>query len=328
LAIGGILIAGRIPLRADAPTQVNFQARLTQANGQPILDGPVALVTFRLFSDPALVQSAFLWGEAHANVIASRGIISVRLGNGSMTVNADGSTSPASNPLNPALFSDGIKYMQVQVNSDPPLKPAIAMVSVPYALSASSLNGQTPDQLVPIGTIVEWYRADFATHPPANWAICDGHVVNDSASPFNGKAVPNLVNKFSRAVDSSVLTGSTYGSGNGSASYPVGGSDSQSLPLGHTHGFANHTHTVPPHAHTYSGNTSYPVGFQVMNLPEGISLYIAGPYDHYHSYSGTTDNSPTLTTSGATGSTDSALGSVGVTTVPAYVGLLKIIRIK
>ena len=53
---------------------------------------------------------------------------------------------------------------------------------------------------VPIGTIVDWYRFDSATPLPDGYVICDGSKVTDKQSPYFGKSVPNLTNKFVMGV--------------------------------------------------------------------------------------------------------------------------------
>ena len=48
--------------------------------------------------------------------------------------------------------------------------------------------------LPPVGSIVAWHGSLFTTLPtlPSGWALCDGGVINDSASPLNGKTRPLL----------------------------------------------------------------------------------------------------------------------------------------
>ena len=46
---------------------------------------------------------------------------------------------------------------------------------------------------VPIGTIVAWHKSATGTPAlPDGWVECNGQVLNDAASPYNGQAIPNL----------------------------------------------------------------------------------------------------------------------------------------
>lgn len=333
---GTFLLLSRVPLRAEAPREVNFQARLTDTTGKPLPDGVVDKITFRIFADEALTQ--FLWGEQHSSVPVSRGIVSVRLGRGSARVNADGSTAQGANPLDLTTFNGSTRYVQVQVGAQPPLSPPIALVSVPYAISAGSLNGKTEDQIsAPVGAIVDWYRPDFTTQPPSSWRVCDGSTVNDVDSPFNGKAVPNLVNMFTRGLGPDALSGTSYGGG----AYPRGGNDQASLNLSHTHGLANHTHkieAVPDHVHPANlGDANGHVTSAPVQTHSSPSFYVVlenGPGPNCsHSFPVNVAPAGGHDHGGMTGpssaATDPALvNSIPVATVPAYVGLVKIIRIK
>ena len=49
------------------------------------------------------------------------------------------------------------------------------------------------DAAAPIGSLKEWLK-NFPNTPPlsANWAECNGQVLNDPQSPYNGIALPDL----------------------------------------------------------------------------------------------------------------------------------------
>jgi len=329
LAIVGVVGASRA-LRADAPGQISFQARLTNATGTPLPDGTVPTVAFQIFSDQSAAAASFLWGEAQTNVPISRGIISVRLGNGSQAIDANFNvTAQGPNPIPAGIFDGYVKYVQIRVNTDPPLSPLVPLVSVPYALSAGSLNGLTSGQMVPVGTIVDWFPPTPGASPPTGWMVCDGSTVSDSASPYNGKAVPDLRQKVTRGINPALA--STLGPG----SLPdIGGQNATPLNLAHSHNVAAHNHSLPDHTHTYSGVTGPPtVVMPVFN--SGIVFDLTGDENHAHDYSGTTATETYVAGStgpntgmGGGGPTDTQLGTYNISTVPAYVGLLKIIRIK
>jgi hypothetical protein len=66
---------------------------------------------------------------------------------------------------------------------------------------------------VPVGAVIAWYPPDQAELPP-NFALCDGTVVDDEDSPFNGQPTPDLRLRFILgAVDEggSAPVGSQFG---------------------------------------------------------------------------------------------------------------------
>ncbi len=77
------------------------------------------------------------------------------------------------------------------------------------------------DGLVPIGTIIDWWRDENAPSPPPEpkgYQICDGSQIVDPESPLKGQRVPNLTNRFIRGVTQASQIGQT------------GGSDTSALP--------------------------------------------------------------------------------------------------
>ncbi len=57
----------------------------------------------------------------------------------------------------------------------------------------SQENQSLHQSLAPIGAIVAWHKS-FANTPPLpnGWVECNGQVLNDSNSPYNGQVLPNL----------------------------------------------------------------------------------------------------------------------------------------
>jgi len=47
--------------------------------------------------------------------------------------------------------------------------------------------------LIPVGTIMAWHK-DFPNTPPlpASWVECNGQVLSDTLSPYDGQTIPNL----------------------------------------------------------------------------------------------------------------------------------------
>ncbi|HNR87505.1 MAG TPA: hypothetical protein PKM65_04125 [Spirochaetota bacterium] len=54
---------------------------------------------------------------------------------------------------------------------------------------------QYVNTLVPVGTIVAWHKSKTGTPAiPNGWVECNGQVINDAASPYNGTNAPDLNN--------------------------------------------------------------------------------------------------------------------------------------
>ena len=86
-----------------------------------------------------------------------------------------------------------------------PTQSDMAAAEQAAAGGSSSLNG------VPIGVILPYVGS--LEDLPSGWAPCDGRVVYDPGSPFNGKALPNLMdNRFPMGVASAEELNSTGGS--------------------------------------------------------------------------------------------------------------------
>lgn len=155
---------------------------------------------------------------------------------------------------------------------------------------------------VPIGAVLDWYRFDENVPVPEGFAIADGSVITDPESPFTGRNTPNLIDRFVRGVSSVDTIGTT------------GGADAANV---------DHTHPIP---HTHSGNTGTPhigggnppAGFWRILMNPIPPWLLAANENHYHPF---TTGGPSNAVSGS-----SSLASIA--TVPAYVGLLKIVRIK
>jgi hypothetical protein len=95
---------------------------------------------------------------------------------------------------------------------------------------------------VPIGAVLDWYRPDTTTLVPAGFQICDGSVIADVRSPWNGKNVPNLSQKFVRGEVQYTNIGTT------------GGSDSHThtTPIDHEHPAKTSGSGGASHSHNYS----------------------------------------------------------------------------
>jgi hypothetical protein len=159
----------------------------------------------------------------------------------------------------------------------------------------------------PVGAIKSWIRPDNTTPLPFGWLICDGSVVVDSESPFNGKTLPDKRGRFPRGhatLDNSNFASDTlYYTG---GTVPTGGADSKSL---------SHAHTTSSHDHSYGVSTSS--SSSIGGVAGGPTATLANGV-HNHSFSGTT-NSSGITTNASLGATENR---------PAYVETVTIIKVK
>jgi len=81
-------------------------------------------------------------------------------------------------------------------------------------LYAAELNETLEDTMPPIGSIIAWNKNYSGSVPSINsgWLECDGSVISDADSPFNGDTMPDLnSNKY-------FLSGSVGSGGTGGAS--------------------------------------------------------------------------------------------------------------
>jgi hypothetical protein len=104
---------------ADVPPMVNYQGKLTTAAGGCLHD--TLEMIFTIYSDSLGISSE--WTETQTEVVVKAGVFSVLLGS------VD--SIPAS------VFDGGVKYLGVQVESDPEMRPLKPMASVAYAYRAA-----------------------------------------------------------------------------------------------------------------------------------------------------------------------------------------------
>jgi len=187
-----------------------YQGRLTDALGNPINNTGQGLeMTFALYTQAT--GGTPVWSERHTSVPVSDGLFNVYLGSISS--------------LDPALFDNDL-WMGVKIGNDLEMTPRER--AMPYAVGMQSSG-------VPVGTVVSWWRPDAGTPLPSDdWAIADGSVVSDPASPLYGKTLPNLTDRFVMGVVMANI-GQTGGS--------------NTLNLSHQHVVDSHTHILPDHSH-------------------------------------------------------------------------------
>ena len=105
-------------LISQIPQLMNYQGRLTDANGAP-LDTTVSL-TFNLYQDQGGTTS--LWSETQSSVTVINGLFSVLLG--------------SVNPIPTSVFDGSVRYLGMQMGSGPSTSLPMPIVSAAYAMKA------------------------------------------------------------------------------------------------------------------------------------------------------------------------------------------------
>jgi len=118
MAVVFLLILMTISGWAGVPTNMNYQGKLTDTEGNP-LTGPYNM-TFYLFTSAS--GGPAIWSENHTSVAVTDGIYNVILG--------------SINPLATGLFNDNdLVYLEVEIEGES-LAPRQQLTSAPYALKA------------------------------------------------------------------------------------------------------------------------------------------------------------------------------------------------
>ncbi len=308
-----------------------YQGRLADAAGLP-LTGTYPMV-FRLYNAPG--AGAYpLWEEnwtGSNSVQVSDGLFNVRLG----------SLTPIPRTV---VTGNNQLWLGISVSADNEMTPRIQLSSVPVSELAKTVPDgsvtsekiadgtiQTidlaPNVIVPVGTVISWWRANGNTPlPSSEWAIADGSVVNDPTSPLHGQTLPNLTDRFVMGV-----TAANIGQAGGT----------NTLNLSHRHITDNHAHEIPGHSHSDGSlNAMVTVEHDKVYVKSSAPAFQAShaintggsAYGNTHVVDAGTDISgETGVWAGATGGsqpgTDYQLSS-SVDNRPQYVGLLFLIKIK
>ena len=110
------------PAAADVPAGLTEQGRLFDASGAPV--NAALSITFSIYAGPS--GGPALWTETQL-ISLDEGYFSAQLG----TIT----------PFPAALWDGTVRYVGIQVGSDPEMSPRQPTASVPYALRASDTVG-------------------------------------------------------------------------------------------------------------------------------------------------------------------------------------------
>jgi len=194
------------------------------------------------------------------------------------------------------------------------------------AVNATHLAAGLQPALVPIGSVIDWWRPNGTFPVPTGYKICDGTAVADAGSPYNGQVVPNLNDKFVRGTSDPNSIGSTGGAD--THAHTVSASGTTAAAGTHNHQWGSYyrsgstknwrTYNSAGSLITMYSTTADGIGggsgqFPMRENNQGTD----GTYNYYTTQAGNHTHTVTVSGSAASGNN-----------VPAYVGLLKIMRIK
>ncbi len=111
---------------------------------------------------------------------------------------------------------------------------------------------QNEDEAVPLGTVIEWWRPNASFPVPEGYVICDGSTVTDPESPYDGVALPDLIDNFVRGVTDTALIGETFDGNHDHVFDPPQVTSSEDGAHTHPLIFGASTSFSGSHHHTYS----------------------------------------------------------------------------
>lgn len=123
LAAGMVIFLFVSLASAEVPHMISYQGKLTTASGGCLND--TVQMTFSIYPDT--LGSPADWSETQMEVVVKEGMFNVLLG--------------AVDTIPQAVFDGNVKYLGVQVESDPEMRPFKPMVSVAYAYRAAAVDG-------------------------------------------------------------------------------------------------------------------------------------------------------------------------------------------
>jgi len=256
----------------EVPSLINYQATLTDANGDLLEDGANYEIEFRVWD--ATTGGNLIWGTAYTVTVLG-GRLNVMLG-------ATGGTPLTGASVNDIgfAFTEENRYLGITITKDKDgvaipgaaeVFPRQQVISAPYALTAK--NG------VPRGSILPY----SGTTPPDGWLLCNGSEQNTADYPELASILgvtwgTAAANKF-KLPDLRGLT--LIGAGTGAA---LSGLTARSL--GDYLGEEQHTLTeaeMPSHTHSYTDYYHDDGDYDVIEDAGGAGNDLAPPGADSHS---------------------------------------------
>ena len=134
-----------------APLLINYQGRLVDAAGNPLVDAQ----SVRFSIHDAAAAGSELWFETQS-VTPDNGIFSVSLG--------------AVTPLPASVFGSDARYLEVKIGGDAAMTPRTRLLSTPFALYAANLGSSGTQAVISTDVVVaaaQLRLGNFATLPGA-----------------------------------------------------------------------------------------------------------------------------------------------------------------
>ncbi len=135
LGVAGVVLwglGGETPSWADVPRTIQYQAKLTELDGSPLVGQHT--VTLRLYEAPT--GGTALWEEQHTITLVpgDNGTFSVTLGSAS--------------PFGPSVNFNQPLWLSFEVDGDGEFSPRQPLTAVGYAINAATLGGLQASQLL------------------------------------------------------------------------------------------------------------------------------------------------------------------------------------
>ncbi|MFC1475720.1 tail fiber domain-containing protein [Candidatus Zixiibacteriota bacterium] len=129
LSVMLILLGAVSTAQADVPARMNYQGILLDSGGIPITTA--VTVTFSIYDDQS--TGTLLWAESQSITPDAQGHFNVTLGEGTLL--------PPNVALDDAVFSTIQAWLQIQVESDPPMSPRARIVTSGYSFRVATVDG-------------------------------------------------------------------------------------------------------------------------------------------------------------------------------------------
>ncbi len=164
---------------AQIPQQINYQGMLSDISGNPITG--TYTINFSIYIDGTTTSS--LWTETQT-VTVSNGLFSVQLG--------------FNNPIPLYIFDGTIKYLGVQVGTDPEMTPRQKLTSVGYSFKAAdavTLNG------LPSSSFADASHNHNSLYYTKTEVNTDDGTVNQTEDPVSWTKIKDMPADFADGTD-------------------------------------------------------------------------------------------------------------------------------
>jgi len=164
---------------AQIPQQINYQGMLSDISGNPITG--TYTINFSIYSDGTTTSS--IWMETQS-VTVSNGLFNVQLG--------------FNNPIPLYIFDGTIKYLGVQVGTDPEMTPRQKLTSVGYSFKAAdavTLNG------LPSSSFADASHNHNSLYYTKTEVNTDDGTVNQTEDPVSWTKIKDMPADFADGTD-------------------------------------------------------------------------------------------------------------------------------